>query len=200
VRDCTTRESATETHSFVNQAAYRCQIGARLGDCRNQLEHLKDRQLRKMIEQQRVKFELKAIDKNLAALVAQHEDWHVLGEMLCSVLGVGAVLAQTLIALLPELGRLSRRAIAGLVGVAPYDDDSGSHSDAGHIKGGRATVRKVLHTAKLTAMRRNPAIEAFAKRSAGKRNKVIIVARMRKLLVILNAMLPNGIRWRVDSV
>lgn len=139
-------------------------------------------------------------DTKLAALVAQHEDWHTLAARLRSVPGVGPVLAQTLIALLPEPGRLSRRAIAGLVGLAPYDDDSGRHSGARHIKGGRAAVREVLYMATLTAMIHNPVIAAFAERLAGKENKVIIVVCMRKLLMILNAMVRDGSTWRADSV
>jgi transposase len=187
---------------LVQHLTYRRQVRGWIDDCRNQLEHLKDKPLRKMVERQQAKFEreLKAIDKTLAALLERHEDWHALAEMLRTVPGVGTVLAQTLIALLPELGHLSRRAIAGLVGVAPYDEDSGGHSGERHVKGGRATVREVLYMAALTAMRHNSAIAAFAKRLAGKKKKVIIVACMRKLLVILNAMVRDGTQWRADSV
>jgi transposase len=106
------------------------------------------------------------------------------------------VLVQTLIALLPELGHLSRRAIASLVGVAPFDDDSGKYAGERHIKGGRAAVREVLYMAALVAKRHNPLIAAFAKRLAGKKPKVILVACMRKLPVILNAMLRDGQPWK----
>ncbi len=109
--------------------------------------------------------------------------------------GVGPVLAQTLIALLPELGRVSRRAIASLVGVAPFDDDSGKRAGERHIAGGRDAVREVLYMAAVAARRWNPVIAAFAKRLAGKKPKVIIVACMRKLLTILNAMVRDGQDW-----
>lgn len=186
---------------LVQHLTWRRQLSAWIDDCRNQLEHLKDKQLRKAVEQRRAQFEreLKVITKKLAALVEQHEDWQVLAERVRTVPGVGPVLAQTLIALLPELGRLSRRAIASLVGVAPYDDDSGGRSGARHIKGGRAGVREVLYMATLAAMSHNPVIAAFAKRLAGKESKVIIVACMRKLLVILNAMVRDGTAWRANS-
>jgi transposase len=200
--ETTSEPRRRELDPLVQHLTCRRQVSAWITDCRNQLEHLKDKGLRKMVEQQRLKFEreLKAIDKKLAALIVQHEDWHVLAERLRTVPGVGPVLAQTLIALLPELGRLSRRAIAGLVGVAPYDDDSGGHSGSRHIKGGREAVRAVLYMATVAAMTHNPVIAAFAKRLAGKKPKVIIVACMRKLLVILNAMVRDGTKWRADSV
>jgi transposase len=187
---------------LVQHLTCRRQISAWITDCRNQLEHLKDKGLRRMMEQQRAKFErdLKAIQQKLAALIEQHEDWRVLAERLRRVPGVGPVLAQTLIALLPELGRLSRRAIAGLVGVAPYDDDSGERSGTRHIKGGREAVRAVLYMATVTAMTHNPVIAAFAERLAGNKPKVVIVACMRKLLVILNAMVRDATEWAADSV
>jgi transposase len=132
----------------------------------------------------------------IAALIDQREDWRALARRLRTVPGVGPVLAATLIAFLPELGRLPRRAIAALVGLAPYDHDSGNHSGERHIKGGRATIRRVLYMAAITAMRFNPVIAAFAERLLGKKPKVIIVACMRKLLVILNAMIRDGNDWR----
>jgi transposase len=190
-----------ELDPLVQHLAYRRRVRGWVDDCRNQLEHLTDKALRQMMERQRAKFEreLKAIDRKLAAPIEQHEDWRALAESLRTVPGVGPMLAQTLIALLPELGRLSRRAIAGLVGVAPYDHDSGRHSGERDIKGGRAAAREVLYMATVTAMTHNKAIAAFAKRLAGKAQKVIIVARMRKLLMILNAMVRDGAAWRTDN-
>ena len=113
--------------------------------------------------------------------------------------GVGPVVAAVLVALLPELGTLSRRAIASLAGVAPFDDDSAGRHGTRHIQGGRAVVREVLYMAALTARRYNPDIAAFAERLAGKKPKVILVACMRKLLVILNAMLRDGTDWRATA-
>jgi transposase len=167
-------------------------------DCANQLEHLKDKALRaRMVRRQaNVTRERAAIDARLAALVATHDDWRGLARRLQSVPGVGPVLAHTLIAAMPELGTLSRRAVASLAGLAPYDRDSGNRRGERHISGGRATVREMLYMATLSAKRYNPVIAAFTGRLAGKKPKVIITACMRKLLVILNAMLRDGTDWR----
>ena len=190
-----------ELDPLVQHLTYRRQVRGWIDDCRNQLEHLKDKALCQTIKQQQAQFEhaLKAVEKQLAVLIEQHDDWRGLAATLRTVPGVGPVLAQTLIALLPELGRLSRRAIAGLVGVAPYDDDSGGHSGARHIKGGRAAVREVLYMAAVSAMTHNPVIAVFAERLAGKKGKVIVVACMRKLLVILNAMVRDGTTWKTKT-
>lgn len=183
---------------LVEHLTYRRQIRAWIADCTNQLERLRDRALRKTIERRQIALrqELTGLDKRLAKLVAEHDDWHVLEQRLRTVPGVGPVLVHTLIALLPELGQLSRRAIASLVGVAPFDDDSGKYAGERHIRGGRAAVREVLYMAALVAKRHNPLIAAFAKRLAGKKPKVILVACMGKLLVILNAMLRDGQPWK----
>jgi transposase len=180
---------------------FRRQLREWITDCDNQLEHLHDAKLRRKTEARQLKLqaELAAHDKTLADLVAAHDDWNGLAQRMRTVPGVGPVLSQTLIALLPELGHLSRRAIASLAGVAPFDDDSGSRSGERHIKGGRQAVREVLYMAALSAKRFNPVIAAFAKRLAGKKPKVIIVACMRKLLVILNAMLRDGQDWQART-
>jgi transposase len=180
---------------------YRRQLQGWSTDCSNQLEHLRDGVLRKKIERQQANFEreLKQIDQKLADLIAKHDDWNALARRLRSVPGVGPVVSATLIALLPELGALSRRAIASLVGLAPFDHDSGNHHGERHIKGGRKLVREVLYMAALSARRHNPVIAAFAKRLEGKEPKVILTACMRKLLVILNAMLRDGTDWRVAA-
>jgi transposase len=177
---------------------YRRHLRRWIDDCTNQLEHLQDAKLRRKIEAQRARLqrELAAHDEKLAKLVAEHADWNELARRMRTVPGVGPVLAQTLIALLPELGRLSRRAIASLVGVAPFDDDSGRRSGERHIKGGREAVREILYMAALSAKRHNPVIAEFARRLVGKKPKVIVVACMRKLLVILNAMLRDGVDWQ----
>ena len=109
---------------LVEHLTYRRQLRAWITDCTNQLERLRDRILRKKIERRQIALqqELAGLDKRLAKLVAEHDDWHDLEQRLRSVPGVGPVLVHTLIALLPELGRLSRRAVASLVGVAPVDD------------------------------------------------------------------------------
>jgi transposase len=166
--------------------------------CGGQLEHLREPELRREVKRHQGFLErsLARLDRRIAGLVAEHADWARLAARLQSVPGVGPVLAYTLLALLPELGRIDRREIASLVGVAPFDDDSGRYRGERHIAGGRQSVRRVLFMAALVARRCNPVIAAFAKRLAGKKPKVIIVACMRKLLVILNAIARDGTEWR----
>ena len=117
--------------------------------------------------------------------------------LLTSMPGVGAVLACTLIALLPELGQMSRKQVAALVGLAPYDFDSGKLKGRRCIWGGRARVRHVLYMAALSASNWNPALKAFHDRleATGKKPKVVIVAVMRKMITTLNAMLRDGTTW-----
>src|SRR4029077_15511081 len=109
------------------------------------------------------------------------------------------VLAFTLIALLPELGKMSRKQIAALVGLAPYDFDSGKLKGHRTILGGRMPVRNFLYMAALSASRYNPALKAFSNRLAGadKKSKVIIVAVMRKMITTLNAMLRDNAAWQL---
>ena len=133
----------------------------------------------------------------MAALV-RASDKRELFDLLTSVPGVGALLACTLIANLRELGALSRREIASLVGVAPMNNDSGRRRGHRFVCGGRGAIRIVLYMATLTASRFNGAIHAFYNRlrDAGKPSKVALTACMRKLLTILNAMVRDGQRWR----
>jgi transposase len=170
-------------------------------DCANQLEHLQDVRLRKIIARRQSGFErdLAMLDAKLAELVAGHDEWSALSRRLRSVPGVGPVLAQTLIALLPELGSLSGRAVASLAGLAPFDRDSGKYAGERHIQGGRTAIRNVLYMATLSARSCNPLIAAFAERLAGKKFKVIMVACMRKLLVVLNAMMRDATDWRTNA-
>jgi len=111
--------------------------------------------------------------------------------------GIGPITARTLIAELPELGLLTRRKIAALVGVAPINRDSGTMRGKRHVAGGRATVRAALYMAALTATRCNPPIKAlYARlRAAGKPPKVALIAAARKLLTIINAMLRENAPW-----
>jgi transposase len=119
-------------------------------------------------------------------------------EMLSSVPGVGPVLSIALLADLPELGRLNRREIAALAGVAPFNQDSGSLHGPRAIQGGRARLRRVLFVATLAATRCNPVLNPFFQRlrAAGKPHKGALVATMRRLLLILNAMLKRQTAWR----
>jgi transposase len=137
------------------------------------------------------------VDADIGRAIQDSPVWRVQEDLLRSVPGIGPITAHTLLAELPELGRLDRRAIAALVGVAPYICDSGHHRGQRHIWGGRASVRATLYMATLVATRHNPTLRIFYRRlrAAGKRGKVAVVATMRKLLTILNAMLKQQTRW-----
>jgi transposase len=145
--------------------------------------------------------ELRMTDTDLGEMVKNSPVWRERDELVQSVLGVGPVLSRTLLADLPELGRLSRREIAKLVGVAPLSRDSGTMRGRRFVQGGRATVRAVLYMAALVATRRNVVIRTFYHRlvAAGKPKKLALVACMRKLLTILNTMVRTGTRWNVEA-
>ena len=146
----------------------------------------------------RIEADIRLLDKRLAEMIAADSDLARRYARLTSMPGVGPVLAFTLIALLPELGRMSRKQIAALVGLAPYDFDSGKLRGHRSIYGGRMPVRNVLYMAALSACRYNPALKAFRDRlaAAGKKPKVIIVAVMRKMITTLNAMLRDSVLWQ----
>jgi len=142
--------------------------------------------------------QLRDVDTALQSLIRQSPVWREQEDLLRSVPGVGPVLATTLLADLPELGRLNRRQIAALVGLAPLNWDSGQQRGTRHIWGGRAPVRTTLYMATLSAVRCNPIIRGFFERlsAAGKPRKVALVACMRKLLTILNAMMQRRTGWQ----
>lgn len=144
---------------------------------------------------------LQTTNTELGALIEQSPIWCAKDELLRSVPGVGPVVARTLLAELPELGRLTRRAVAKLVGVAPVSRDSGTMRGRRFIQGGRASVRGVLYMAALVASRRNPVLHAFYQRllAAGKPKKLALVACMRKLLTILNAMVHTNTTWDANT-
>jgi len=141
--------------------------------------------------------ELDRADKDLDQSIRQSPIWQEHQDLLRSVPGIGPVVSRTLLAELPELGRLNRKQIAALVGIAPLNCDSGTFRGRRGIWGGRATVRAVLYMAALVASRRNSVIRNFYKRlrEKGKAPKVALVACMRKLLTILNAMIKHKTRW-----
>ncbi len=140
---------------------------------------------------------LRASDDGLRQTVEQSPVWQAKRDLLSEVKGLGQVTVFTLLACLPELGKLDRKAIAALVGVAPLNRDSGTLRGRRRVWGGRANVRAVLYMATLAAIRFNPRIRAFNQqlRERGKGAKVAIVACMRKLLTILNAMIRDNARW-----
>jgi transposase len=141
--------------------------------------------------------QLADIDEELRGTLRRSPVWREQENLLRSVPGVGPVLASTLLAELPELGRLNRKEVAALVGVAPLNWDSGQHRGRRHIWGGRAPVRTVLYMAAGAAVRCNPVIRAFHGRliAAGKPKKVARIACMRKLLTILNAIIQHRTAW-----
>ena len=131
--------------------------------------------------------EIKKLDAEIARLIADDDDWRGKAELLQTVPGVGPATSASLVAELPELGKLNRQQIAALVGLAPFSRDSGQSQGQRSIWGGRASVRCAMYMAAFNAKRCNPIIRAFADRlkQAGKRRKVILTACMRKLLVAL---------------
>ena len=144
-----------------------------------------------------LKRRLGRLDTDLGQAIRTSPAWRVQDDLLQSVPGVGPVLATTLLASLPELGTLNRRAIAALVGVAPLNRDSGTRQGRRRVWGGRAAVRAVLYMGTLVAVRHTPVLRAFYQRlrAVGKLPKVALTACMRKLLTILNAMLKQQTRW-----
>ena len=166
----------------------------------NRLEHASKRAARS------IGAVLKTLDRQLAEIdrdIDDHLECHFKHQrdLLDTVKGVGPVMILTLTSALPELGTLGRRQIAKLVGVAPLARESGPRKGARHIAGGRAEVRSVTYMATLSAIRSNPVIGDFHRRliAAGKPKKVAMVACMRKLLTILNAMLRDHAPWNITK-
>jgi len=145
----------------------------------------------------RLSADIDTLDQRLVEIVAADPTLAHRYRLLLSMPGVGPVLASTLIALLPELGRLNRHQIAALVGVAPYDFDSGLLKGVRRIWGGRAPVRNVLYMAAMSASQHNRALKLFHERlkADGKEPKVAIVAVMRKMITTLNAMVRDDVGW-----
>jgi transposase len=141
--------------------------------------------------------QIQCLEKAIRALVDSHDRWKGKAELIQSVPGFGPATSACLVAELPELGQLNRQQISALVGLAPFNCDSGVFKGKRRIWGGRATVRSALYMAALAARRCNPVIRAFADRlrKQGKQAKVILTACMRKLLVILNTMLKTNTPW-----
>ena len=142
-----------------------------------------------------------SVDDDIDTTIKRSPLWREREDLLSTVLGVGKTTARTMLTHLPELGSLNRREIAALVGVAPFNHDSGKRRGARSIRGGRGEVRAVLYMATLTATRCNAQIQAFYQRllSAGKKPRVALIACARKLLTVLNAMLRDNKPWRLHA-
>jgi transposase len=141
---------------------------------------------------------LKRIDRDLDQAVRNSPLWRDKGALLQSVPGVGPVSCAVLLGMLPELGGLNRGESAALLGVAPYNQDSGTLRGRRMIRGGRSRVRRVLFVATVAAVRCNPVLRAYYRRlrASGKPAKVALIASLRKLITILNAMLKTNTPWR----
>jgi transposase len=145
--------------------------------------------------------QLITLDDDIAAAIRASPLWQAREDLLRSVPGIGPQTARALIAQLPELGHLSHRAVAALVGVAPFARDSGRQRGVRRIRGGRPAVRAPLYMATLTATRYNPRIAAFYQRllAAGKPKKVALIAAMHKLLTLLNSVVRHNRPWAPQS-
>jgi transposase len=180
--------------------ARRRQLVDMLGAEQNRRRLLRDRRLQRQLDAHIAWLEeaLRRLDHDLTTLVRSTPIWREADDLLRSVPGIGPVTACPLIADLPELGRLDRRRIAALAGLAPFARDSGTFRGRRMIAGGRAPVRRVLYMATLAAIKHNPVIRLFHQRlrTAGRPGKVAITAAMRKLLTILNAMLRDRRPWQ----
>ena len=148
-----------------------------------------------------LKQQLAMLDEDLTHRIQATPLWREQEDLLRSVPGIGPVVSRTLLGELPELGRLTHKQIAALVGVAPLNRDSGSLRGRRMIWGGRAVVRGVLYMSAVVAARHNPIIKVFYQRlrTAGKAPKVALVACMRKLLTMLNAMVKHRTPWRLSA-
>lgn len=182
--------------------ARRRQLVDMLGAERNRQAQVRDRAVQRQIGAH-VKWLTKALaelDRDLQDTIRASPVWRETEELLRSVPAIGPVTAHTLIAEVPELGHLGRHQIAALMGVAPLNRDSGTFRGRRMICGGRASVRRVLYMAALVAVRYNPRIAAFYARltAAGRPKKVALVAAMRKLLTILNAILRDHRPWQPE--
>ncbi|MGO7905987.1 IS110 family transposase [Rhizobium leguminosarum] len=189
-----------ETQALSELVARRRQIVQMIVAEENRLRMALAKQAQKSIKRllKALRHELESLDADLDSHIRKSPVWRVREALLTSVPGVGATTARTLLAELPELGSLDRRQIASLAGLAPWTRQSGKWKGKSFIGGGRGKVRAVLFMAALVASRYNPDLKAFRDRlvAAGKPKIVAIVATMRKLLTILNAIIRDGRPWQ----
>lgn len=192
-----------EAQALAEITARRRQVVGMLTAEKNRLGAATTKPVRKRLEAhvRWLEKELSRTDRDLEEAIAKSPTWRENEKLLRSVPGVGPVVARTLLAELPELGSLRPKQLAALVGVAPLNRDSGAFRGRRAVWGGRATVRAALYMGALVATRHNPQIKEFYERllGAGKPRKVALVACMRKLLTILNAMLKNRTPWRTPQ-
>lgn len=189
---------------FADLAARRRQLIVMRTAEMNRLRKARQAAIRASIEAILAAFQeqLAVLDRQLAALVAEDQQWRERDQLLQSVPGVGGGTSHILIADLPELGQLEDKPLAKLVGLAPLNRDSGKLRGRRVITGGRSTVRTALYMAAFSASRCNPVLREFYQRlrNAGKPFKVAITACMRKLLTILNALVRKRQTWRMNPM
>jgi transposase len=164
------------------------------------IHHVKVRKsIRKMIKT--IAFQIRELDELIQDHIQANDDFQQKDHIMRSTPAIGPQTSAMLLSHLPELGRLNRHQIAALVGVAPFDRQSGKQTRGAHIAGGRKEIRAMLYMAALTARRCNPAIRSFAQRleQQGKAFKVVITACMRKLLIILNALIRDQQVWTTEK-
>ncbi len=191
--------ASEELQELGELGARRRQIVEMIGMEQNRRRRSTDKRLAKRIDRH-----LAFLEKELADIdagVRASPAWRETEELLTSVPGVGPVTARTLIAELPELGQLDRRKLAALVGVAPFNRDSGTWRGHRMIAGGRTGVRNALYMAALVAIRFNPLIKAVYQRliARGRPKKVAIIACLRQLLTILNAIVRDATPWTAQN-
>ncbi len=166
---------------------------------KNRLQQAADKFVQQSLRQSLKMFDrqAQAIEKRIAQLLQDDDQWKAKLDLLMSTPGIGPTVAATLVAELPELGKLNRAEVASLVGVAPFAHDSGKSEGKRRARWGRIEVRSALYMAALVARRWNPVIKDFAARlaKAGKSFKQVQIACARKLLVILNTMLKSNTPW-----
>jgi transposase len=193
------QRQAPAAERLTEMLAVRRQLSAEKVAAENASRLLEDAMLQRLSRRRvaRLAADIDLLDQRMAELVASDAALDRRYRLLSSMPGVGPVLACTLIALLPELGSMSRKQVAALVGVAPYAFESGKLKGRRCIWGGRAYVRQVLYMAAMSAGNWNPALKAFHDRlkAAGKLSKVTIVAVMRKMITTLNAMVRDDVAW-----
>jgi transposase len=193
------QRQAPAAERLTEMLAVRRQLSAEKVAAENASRLLEDAMLQRLSRRRvaRLAADIDLLDQRMAELVASDAALDRRYRLLSSMPGVGPVLACTLIALLPELGSMSRKQVAALVGVAPYAFESGKLKGRRCIWGGRAYVRQVLYMAAMSAGNWNPALKAFHDRlkAAGKLPKVTIVAVMRKMITTLNAMVRDDVAW-----
>ncbi len=193
---CLHREPSAAQQELRDLVARRTELDQALTAERARLEHVRSTLVAASIRRQ-----IKALEKDIAAmeaaletLVEKHEELHTNTLLMRSVIGIGFISAAAILAYVPELGSIGRSTVAALVGLAPYDNASGTHDGIRHIAGGRLEARHALYMAAVAGMTHNPHLKDLAQRikAKGKPPKVAITAVMRKLLTILNAIVRDG--------